>query len=43
VGFGENRLFEGTIASASHMDGTMLCATLKVDGQELVKEGRLRI
>ncbi len=41
VGFGENRFFEGTIASASHMDGTMLHATLKVDGEELVKDGRL--
>jgi leucyl aminopeptidase (aminopeptidase T) len=43
VGFGENRFFEGTIASASHMDGTMLRATLRVDGKELVKGGRLLI
>jgi len=43
VGFGENRFFEGTIASASHMDGTMLKATLKVDGKEIVRNGRLLI
>jgi leucyl aminopeptidase (aminopeptidase T) len=43
VGFGENRFFEGTIASASHMDGTMLGATLKVDGKELVRGGKLLI
>jgi len=43
VGFGENRFFEGTIASASHMDGTMLRATLKVDGKEIVKNGRLLV
>jgi leucyl aminopeptidase (aminopeptidase T) len=43
VGFGENRFFEGTIASASHMDGTMLRATLKVDGKELVTDGKLLI
>jgi leucyl aminopeptidase (aminopeptidase T) len=43
VGFGENRFFEGTIASASHLDGTMLRATLKVDGKDLVKDGRLQI
>jgi len=43
VGFGENRFFEGTIASASHMDGTMLQATLKVDGKELVRGGQLLI
>ena len=43
VGFGENRFFEGTIASASHMDGTMLKATLKVDGKEIVRNGKLLI
>lgn len=43
VGFGENRFFEGTLASASHMDGTMLGATLKVDGKEIVRRGRLLI
>jgi aminopeptidase len=43
VGFGENRFFEGTIASASHMDGTMLHATLKADGKEIVRNGRLLI
>jgi leucyl aminopeptidase (aminopeptidase T) len=43
VGFGENRFFEGTIASASHMDGTMLRATLLVDGKELVRDGKLLI
>jgi aminopeptidase len=43
VGFGENRFFEGTIVSASHMDATMLRATLRVDGRELVKGGRLLI
>jgi leucyl aminopeptidase (aminopeptidase T) len=43
VGFGENRFFEGTIASASHMDGTMLRATLKVDGKQIVRNGRFLI
>ena len=43
VGFGENRFFGGTIASASHMDGTMLKATLKVDGKEIVRNGKLLI
>jgi len=41
VGLGENRHFGGTLASTSHLDGTMLRATLKVDGKELVKDGRL--
>jgi leucyl aminopeptidase (aminopeptidase T) len=43
VGLGENRYFGGTIASASHLDGTLLRATLTVDGKELVKDGRLLI
>jgi leucyl aminopeptidase (aminopeptidase T) len=43
VGLGENRYFGGTLASTSHLDGTMLRATLKVDGKELVKDGRLLI
>lgn len=43
IGLGENRYFGGTLASASHMDGTLLHATLKVDGKELVKNGRLLI
>jgi len=42
-GLGENRYFGGTLASASHLDGTMLGATLKVDGRELVKDGCLLI
>ena len=42
-GLGENRYFGGTLASASHLDGTMLRATLKVDGKELVRDGRLLI
>jgi leucyl aminopeptidase (aminopeptidase T) len=41
IGLGENRYFGGTLASASHLDGTMLHATLKVDGKELVREGKL--
>jgi len=43
IGLGENRYFGGTLASASHLDGTMLHATLSVDGKDLVKEGRLLI
>lgn len=43
VGFGENRFFEGTLASASHMDGTLLKATLLVDGKEVVRGGKLLI
>ena len=43
IGLGENRYFGGTLASASHLDGTMLRATLKVDGRELVRDGRLMI
>ncbi len=43
IGLGENRYFGGTLASASHLDGTMLHATLKVDGKELVREGKLLI
>lgn len=43
IGLGENRYFGGTLASASHLDGTMLHATLKVDGKELVRNGRLLI
>jgi leucyl aminopeptidase (aminopeptidase T) len=43
IGLGENRYFGGTLASASHMDGTLLQATLKVDGKELVRDGRLII
>jgi len=43
VGLGENRYFGGTLTSTSHLDGTMLRATLKVDGKELVKDGRLLI
>jgi leucyl aminopeptidase (aminopeptidase T) len=42
-GLGENRYFGGTLASASHLDGTMLHATLKVDGKDLVRDGRLLI
>lgn len=42
-GLGENRYFGGTLASESHLDGTMLGATLKVDGRELVRGGRLMI
>ncbi len=42
-GLGENRYFGGILASASHFDGTMLRATLKVDGKELVRDGRLLI
>jgi leucyl aminopeptidase (aminopeptidase T) len=40
IGLGENRYFGGTLASASHLDGTMLRATLTVDGKGLVKDGR---
>jgi leucyl aminopeptidase (aminopeptidase T) len=43
IGLGENRYFGGTLASASHLDGTMPHATLKVDGKELIKDGRLLI
>lgn len=43
IGLGENRFFGGTLVSASHLDGTMLRATLKVDGKELVKDGHLLI
>jgi leucyl aminopeptidase (aminopeptidase T) len=43
IGLGENRYFGGTLASASHLDGTMLHATLTVDGKDLVKDGRLLI
>jgi leucyl aminopeptidase (aminopeptidase T) len=43
IGLGENRYFGGILASASHLDGTMLHATLKVDGKELVRGGRLLI
>ena len=43
IGLGENRYFGGTLASASHLDGTMLHATLKVDGRDLVRDGRLMI
>ena len=43
IGLGENRYFGGTLASTSHLDGTMLRATLKVDGKGLVKDGRLLI
>ncbi|MGQ9646504.1 MAG: aminopeptidase [Thermodesulfobacteriota bacterium] len=43
VGLGENRNFGGTLASASHLDGTMLHATLSVDGKDLVRDGRLLI
>jgi leucyl aminopeptidase (aminopeptidase T) len=43
IGLGENRYFGGILASASHLDGTMLHATLKVDGKELIKDGRLLI
>jgi leucyl aminopeptidase (aminopeptidase T) len=42
-GLGENRYFGGTLASESHLDGTMPHATLKVDGRELVRSGRLMI
>jgi len=42
-GLGENRYFGGTLASASHLDGTMLRATLRVDGRELVRDGKLLI
>ncbi len=42
-GLGENRMFGGKLASASHMDGTMLGATLTVDGKNLVEDGRLLI
>jgi leucyl aminopeptidase (aminopeptidase T) len=42
-GLGENRYFGGTLASESHLDGTMLGATLKVDGRELVRGGHLMI
>jgi len=42
-GLGENRYFGGILASESHLDGTMLGATLKVDGRELVRDGRLLI
>jgi leucyl aminopeptidase (aminopeptidase T) len=43
IGLGENRYFGGTIASASHLDGTILKATLRVDGRDLVKDGKLMI
>jgi len=43
IGLGENRYFGGTLASTSHLDGTMLRATLTVDGKDLVKDGRLLI
>lgn len=43
IGLGENRYFGGTLASTSHLDGTLLHATLKVDEKELVKDGRLLI
>lgn len=43
IGLGENRYFGGILASASHLDGTMLRTTLKADGKELVKDGRLLI
>lgn len=43
IGLGENQYFGGTLASASHLDGTMLHATLTVDGKDLVKDGRLLI
>ncbi len=43
IGLGENRYFGGTIVSASHLDGTLLRATLRMDGKELVKDGRLLI
>jgi leucyl aminopeptidase (aminopeptidase T) len=43
IGLGENRYFGGTLTSASHLDGTLLGATLKVDGKELVKNGKLLI
>jgi len=43
IGLGENRYFGGILASASHLDGTMPHATLKVDGKELIKDGRLLI
>lgn len=42
-GLGDNRLFDGTVASASHLDGTMLKATLTVDGTNLVRNGKLLI
>lgn len=41
IGLGENRYFGGTLASASHLDATLVGATLTVDGKELVKNGRL--
>jgi leucyl aminopeptidase (aminopeptidase T) len=43
IGLGENRFFGGTLASASHLDGTMLKATLTVDGQDLVRNGKLLV
>ncbi len=43
VGLGDNRYFKGTLSSASHLDGTILRATLTVDGKKLVENGRLLI
>ena len=41
IGLGENRCFGGSLTSASHLDGTILHATLTVDGRDLVRNGRL--
>ena len=43
IGLGENRYFGGTLASASHLDGTILGSTLTVDGRDLVRNGKLLI
>jgi leucyl aminopeptidase (aminopeptidase T) len=43
IAFGDNKSMGGTVRVASHLDGVVMSPTVSVDGELIMKDGKLLI